>query len=399
MNYRSAELKEQISTTFLIKLIAVSVGHFLNDFYMNLIPPILFLFALSLGLNLSQQAFIAFIITSSGTFVQPIIGYIVDKKGEPWLLILSLLWIAFWMSISGIVNNYYLLIVFTGLGALASALYHPLGSAVAVKLAKRSRGTSLSIFMTIGGLAASVSPVVAISAVKAYGLNVLIYFMIPGILVALFMFIAKLHKVELKQTKTENSVERGKFDITTIKYVSFLIFISSSKVLIRSFLITFGIQIMMLKQVDITASGLVLSLFLLTSSLGTIVGGYLNDRFGSKRVLLLFNSFLFMCMIIIVFSEGILVSLGFVLIGLALSGSNTANIVMAYELLPENLNTATGLIMGLSGGLGGLIMLLYGKIADIQGLINSTSYLIIPIIMVVFISFLLNTKIVNVSQG
>jgi len=43
--------------------------------------------------------------------------------------------------------------------------------------------------------------------------------------------------------------------------------------------------------------------------------------------------------------------------------------------------------MGLSGGLGGLVMLLYGKIADIQGLIDSTSYLIIPILMVVFISF------------
>ena len=153
---------------------------------------------------------------------------------------------------------------------------------------------------------------------------------------------------------------------------------------------------MMLKQLDITASGFVLSVYLLTSSLGTIVGGYLNDRFGSKRVLLLFNLFLFISMIIIVFFDGILVALGFILIGLALSGSNTANIVMAYELLPENLNTATGLIMGLSGGLGGLIMLLYGKIADIQGLINSTSYLIIPILMVVFISFQLpNSNVVD----
>jgi len=387
---------KQISTTYLIKLVAVSVGHFLNDFYMNLIPPILFLFAQSLGLNLSQQAFIAFIITSSGAFVQPIIGYFVDKKGEPWLLIFSLLWIAFWMSISGIVSNYYLLIVFTGMGALASALFHPLGSAVAVKLANKSRGTSLSIFMTIGGFAASVSPIVAIPAVKAYGLNVLIYFMIPGIIVALFMFIAKLHEVEIKQTKTEKSVESGKFDMNAIKNVSFLVFISSSKVLIRSFLVTFGIQIMMLKQVDITISGLILSVFLLTSSIGTIVGGYLNDRFGSKRVLLLFNLMLFICMIIIVFFDGMVTAVGFILMGLALSGSSTANIVMTYELMPDNLNTATGLIMGLSGGLGGLIMLLFGKIADIQGLINSTSYLIIPIVLVVFISFLLsNSKIVD----
>ena len=250
--------------------------------------------------------------------------------------------------------------------------------------------------MTIGGFAASVSPIVAIPAVEAYVLNVLVYFMIPGIIVALFMFIAKLHEVEIKQTKTEKTVKSGKFDITAIKNVSFLVFISSSKVLIRSFLITFGVQIMMLKQVDVTISGLILSVFLLTSSIGTIFGGYLNDSLGSKRVLLLFNLMLFLCMIIIVFFDGMFTAVGFILMGLALSGSNTANIVMAYEIMPDNLNTATGLIMGLSGGLGGLIMLLYGKIADIQGLIESTSYLIIPILIVVFISFILsNSKLAD----
>jgi len=75
--------------------------------------------------------------------------------------------------------------------------------------------------------------------------------------------------------------------------------------------------------------------------------------------------------------------------GLALSGSNTANIVMAYELMPKNLNVATGLIMGLSGGLGGLVMLLFGKIADVHGLLIGTSYLLIPLIMVILITILL----------
>ena len=71
-------------------------------------------------------------------------------------MILSLVWITFWMSISGIITNYYLLVIILGIGALASALFHPLGSAMAIKLGKKSRGKSLSIFMTIGGFAASV---------------------------------------------------------------------------------------------------------------------------------------------------------------------------------------------------------------------------------------------------
>ncbi|MEA2022357.1 MAG: hypothetical protein U9N08_07780 [Candidatus Caldatribacteriota bacterium] len=37
-----------------LQLIAVSTGHFTNDFYMNLIPPVLFAFSGSLGLTLTQ---------------------------------------------------------------------------------------------------------------------------------------------------------------------------------------------------------------------------------------------------------------------------------------------------------------------------------------------------------
>lgn len=383
------ESREQGLTTYFTKLIAVSLAHFFNDFYMNLIPPILFLFVNSLGLSLAQQAFIAFVITSSGSFAQPVIGYFVDKRGKPSLLLFSLMWIAFWMSVSGIITNYYLLVITVGMGALASALFHPLGSAVAVKLGNKSRGTSLSIFMTIGGFAASVSPVIAIPAVKAYGLNVLVLFMIPGILVALFMYIVKVHNVEINQSQEEKDEEHGKFDFNSAKWVSVLVFISSSKVLIRSFLITFGVQIMLLKQVDIKIAGVVLSVYLLANSFGTILGGYLNDRIGSKKVLLLFNLLALLCMAIIVFTDGFPMVVGFSLIGLALSGSNTANIVMAYELMPKNLNVATGLIMGLSGGLGGLIMLIFGKIADVQGLLTSTFYLIIPIIMVVIITVIM----------
>lgn len=381
--------KSQTSTSYLTKLIAVSIGHFLNDFYMNLIPPILFLFVYSLNLTLSQQAFIAFVITSSGSFAQPVIGYFVDKRGKPYLLIFSLVWISFWMSVSGIVTNYYLLVIVAGLGALASALFHPLGSAVAVKLANKSRGASLSVFMTIGGFAASVSPMVAIPAVKAYGLNVLVFFMIPGILTALYMYIAQIHTVEINSNNQSDNEEHGKISLVTAKWIAVLVFISSSKVLIRSFLITFGVQIMLLKQVDVKIAGVVLSVFLLGNSFGTILGGFLNDRIGSKKVLLLFNLAAFLCMAAIIFTGHVSMIMGFLLMGLALSGSNTSNIVMAYELLPKNLNVATGLIMGLSGGLGGLVMLLFGKIADLNGLISSTSYLMIPLVMTVIITILL----------
>jgi len=383
------EQKRQRTTSYYTKLIAVSIGHFFNDFYMNLIPPILFLFVQTLGLSLAQQAFIAFVITSSGSFAQPIIGYFVDKRGKPYLIIISLIWIAFWMSISGVISNYYLLVIAVGLGALASALFHPLGSAMAVRLGKKSMGKSLSIFMTIGGFAASVSPMVAIPIVKNYGLNSLVLFMIPGILVAGYLYYAQVQKVEMNQYQDKEDKKSEKFDFSSAKWVSLLVFISSNKVLVRGFLITFGAQIMLSKQVSVGVAGVVLSIYLFANSLGTIIGGFLDDLIGSRKVLVVFNLFVLICMAVIVFMPGIPMMAGFILMGFALSGSSTANIVMTHRLMPENVNVATGLIMGFSGGLGGFLMLAFGKIADIQGLLTSTSYLLVPLVLVVLATFIL----------
>jgi len=394
------ELKEgpEKVNGYLTKLIAVSVGHFFNDFYMNLIPPILFMFVYAMDLSLSQQAFIAFVITSSGSFAQPFIGYFVDKRGKPWLLTLSLVWIAVWMSLSGIITNYYLLILVVGVGALASALYHPLGSAMAVKLAKNSRGRSLSVFMTIGGFAASVSPVIAIPIVEGYGLKSLVFFVIPGLVTALFMHAAQIHKVELLPEHTGKDKQTEKLELKSVRGLSFLVFISSSRVLVRSFLITFGVQIMMLSNWDVKVAGAVLSGYLFANSFGTIVGGITNDKAGSKRALIFFNGLSVLCMAAIVMTTGYIMLAGFVLMGIALGGSNTANIVMAHELMPRNINMATGLIMGMSGGLGGLLMLLFGKLSDLQGLMAGSMYLMVPILLTVLTTLLLPEK-KNLADG
>jgi len=149
---------------------------------------------------------------------------------------------------------------------------------------------------------------------------------------------------------------------------------------------------MMLGKWDVKIAGAVLSGYLFANSFGTIVGGIANDAIGSKRALILFNSLTVLCMLAIVMTTGYTMLAGFVLMGIALGGSNTANIVMAHELLPRNINMATGLIMGMSGGLGGLLMLLFGKLSDLQGLMAGSLYLMVPILLTVLSTLMLPEK-------
>jgi len=384
-------ITETRSTGDSTKLIAVSLGHFINDFYMEMLPPILFLFTASLSLTLTQQGLIATVITSSGSFLQPLIGFFVDKKGKSWLLIVSVIWIAFWISISGLINNYFLLLFIVGLGSVASALYHPLGSASAAKLDNNSRGKNLAIFMAIGGFAGSLPPIIVLPLVLKYGLNTLVLFIFPGLIIAGLMYALKLQHLEFDNNIPEKTAqENPTLSIFNYKWVAVLVFFATNKVLVRRSLITFGAQILLLKSVDLKTAGILLSLYMFLNSAGTILGGYFNDRVGSKKVMIIFNLLTTLSILMINFSSNLIIIVtAFIIAGLSLSGPNTSNILLAQSFLPRNVTMATGLIMGFAGGIGGMGIFVFGMLSDIFGLLLACKLLLIPLVTVNILSILL----------
>lgn len=190
-------LKENIS------LLAVSWGHFVNDFLMSVVPVVLFAFAEELTLSPFQMTVIAFVITTSGTFFQPLVGMLIDRVQKSVLLIYALTLITVGMSLSVFIKNYYLLVMVVGIAALGSSIYHPLGSTITIHKTSLSRGKSLSVFMTIGSFAHSAAPIVAIPLVTVYGLKSLSILMIPGLLSVLFLYLARVQDVTWTKEVTE----------------------------------------------------------------------------------------------------------------------------------------------------------------------------------------------------
>jgi FSR family fosmidomycin resistance protein-like MFS transporter len=375
-----------------LQLIAVSTGHFTNDFYMNLLPPILFAFSSSLGWTLTQQSMIAFIVITGGNLLQPVVGYLLDKIGKSGYLIISLVWIGFMMSITGLITNYYLLIIIAGLASVASSIYHPLGSSIAVNLSRGSRGKSLSVFMTIGGFAATFTPIITIPIVSEFGLKYLTFLMIPGFLVAYFLKFAKIDQIKYRVTndKKNEKIKKKEISKSKVKYLSLLVCMSVIKVVLVRMMIVFGVQIMIMKGIGIIPAGIVLSAHMFLSSLGILSGGYLSDKFGERRIMIIFSILLFVIYSITIFSQGLLVVIGMILLGYALHGPSTANITMAHNILPENINLGTGIIMGLSSTIAGVLILVFGKFSDIYGLMKMAQVItclsLIPILISLYIS-------------
>lgn len=183
--------------------------------------------------------------------------------------------------------------------------------------------------MTIGGFAASISPLVALPIASRYGLGELLYLAIPGLFVALFMFKVGLQEISIAGNNQKETHGDGRVGIYELKWLSLLTAIAMFKIVVAKSLTTFGIQYLMLTGINLSVSGITMSLFLFGSSFGTFVGGYFSDILGDKKVFIISTIIATASAAILIWIPGFPMLIAFVLIEAALSAINTPNVVMA----------------------------------------------------------------------
>ncbi len=69
----------------------------------------------------------------------------------------------------------------------------------------------------------------------------------------------------------------------------------------------------------------------------------------------------------LVYTEGIMFIIFLIFSGIMLSFSNSANVAIAQELIPQGASTASSLMMGVSWGIAAILAMFFGIIADLFG--------------------------------
>jgi FSR family fosmidomycin resistance protein-like MFS transporter len=119
-------------------------------------------------------------------------------------------------------------------------------------------------------------------------------------------------------------------------------------------------------------------------ALGTLIGGRMADRYGRKIVIVVSMAIVVPLMLIFLNSRGVTAASIFLIpVGLALAASSSVVVVMGQEYLPNRVGLAAGVTLGLSMTIGGLLMPLFGSIADHYGL-STTMFLLAAIPIVAF---------------
>lgn len=116
---------------------------------------------------------------------------------------------------------------------------------------------------------------------------------------------------------------------------------------------------------SLAAASLSLTVYLLGGTLGGFAGGWLADRFGGRRIILISMLGSVPFLALFMFTRGAASATGLFLGGLMLLFTIPVNVVMAQELAPTQAGTVSALMTGFAWGTAGLIFIpLTGWISD-----------------------------------
>ena len=374
-----------LNSTPLRLLYPVALAHLTIELCSNYLPVVYPTLITSMGLSYTQVGFVTLVAGVGTTLVQPIFGYLSDRWETQRIIVLSIMWTGFLMGLVGLIPSYWLLLILVGLGSLGSAAFHPAGATVAGSIATTRRGAMLSVFSVSGTFGTALSPLLITIVITRTGL--------PGTLtlipLALLAALPIHHQLNWGGPAGSNSppagtqTNQGRANVENGSLIGLILVILA--VMCRSWfqvsLITYLPEWLQSQGWSPVSSGQMLTVLLVSVSVGTLIGGVLSDRIGRWQVLALSLALLGPAAWFFLTASGPAQVGLLALIGAVIGASFPVTVVMAQETWPRGVGLASALVMGLGWLPGGIGASFTGFMADQTSLSTALGWLIIPPIL------------------
>jgi FSR family fosmidomycin resistance protein-like MFS transporter len=370
-------------------IIGLTLVHFIGDFYSSFINPLLPVFVQKYALTLTEVGLLAGLSRFLAFIVQPTVGYLADYYrtrffilGGPFLAIV-------FIALVGVAPNYLVLLVFISLGSIGSSMFHPSTAGMISAYAGRNFALSMSVFNTGGTFAFGLGPLFITYLVGTYGLEISPVTMIFGL--AIMMVLLKI----VPSPQGEGLARLGfigslKEILGSVWKPIVLIWVV---MVLRAFVghsfRTFIPVLYAQEGYSLVAVGAVISLFTVAGTVSGLLAGHLSDRVGYKPIFYLAHGLTTPSLVLLLYLRGNWVFCGAFLAGFFAMATLPLGVAMAQELAPKGRSMVSSLMMGFAFGLGGIMMPLTGKLAEIfsiRGILLSLA--IIPCLTIFLIALL-----------
>ncbi|GGJ12019.1 putative MFS-type transporter YfnC [Alicyclobacillus cellulosilyticus] len=349
----------------------LAFSHLVNDFLNGVLGAILPLLAMQFHLTYGQVGTLTMASNASSSLVQPVFGYVSDRRGTPWLLPASaILLVAGLIGLSYAHSFVWLLpaVVVSGIG---SAVFHPDASRAVFFASGGKRGLAQSIFQ-IGGNSGMALSALALWFLGHTGLGGIWWFALPALASSLALAaIVRWFADRLRQHRQRVRAGGGE-PATLVGGLALLVFV----VTVRAFLIsgvTTYVPLLVERRDGILPQDVWVYTFtfLLFGALGTMAGGPMADRWGQRAVVRLSMWVSTPLAALVPFlAHGWLIA-DLAALGFFLLSTFAVTVVYGQELAPRHIAMVSGLLIGFAGGIGGIGTMVMGHVADHIGLAHT----------------------------
>ncbi len=363
-------------------LAGVSFAHLLNDAMQTVVTSAFPLFQQAMHLSFAQMGWIAFALNITASVLQPLIGYISDRKPMPILLPGGMIFSLFGILGFAFSSSLWMLLASASLIGIGSSILHPESSRVAHLAAGRGRGMAQSIFQVGGNTGQAIAPLLVAFVLLPHGQLQFLWLMafaLIGILIQ--ASVSRWYKNKLNASRphrtqsvqhalheseaTPQPVSRKRIVIS----MSVLILLLFSKfVYIAAMTGYYAFYYTAVHHLPLSKAQLCLFILQFAGMIGTLLGGPLADRYGRKPMIWFSIAGTAPFSLLLPYAGPVLSMVLCGIIGLILMSGFSVIIVYAQELLPRHIGTVSGLFFGLSFGMAGLGSVVIGSLIDVTSI-------------------------------
>ena len=386
-----------IPSTPRINTLLLSAGHMLNDFYCNFLPILLPIIMPKLGLSLTLSGLLVMVMSITSNILQPVFGYFMDHHNWHNVLVPVLPFGAACICAIGFVESKALLFLLIALTGLSVSLFHPLGSSLVAKSveAKKLAG-AMSYYIAGGNFGFAFAPIALVAFTEALPLTSLPWLILPSILLAWILSGSKLAAISTKSDKISADDKPPKLSVLLANRAVIKLNLSMGlRCWTHTSVSTFLPLLLIHAGCSSLRSGFLLTLFLVGCTAGGLAGGWIGGKRLSHKTVIIASLLLGALPTYYFFTHAgtnplALTALFFS--GFFLLAPQPSSIVWAHGLMPGNAGMASGMMMGLSFGLGSIGTALTAWLADYIGLPTALLLTTIPMLLSAFVAAITSQK-------
>lgn len=357
-------------------MIAIGMAHLVNDTMQAVIPAMFPLLERNLGLTFTQLGLISFVLNIFASIMQPVVGFVSDKKPMPYALPVGMISSFIGIAILAYTTDYWIIllaVLFLGFG---SAVFHPEGSRVSFMAAGSKRGLAQAIYQVGGNSGQALAPLISAFILDRYGQRgAALVLLATSAGIMLLVNISKWYKKQLEQERVSKKKRTlvSSLPPLTKKQVSIALTLLFVIIFARSFYTTnitsfYVFYLMDHYNVSLRMGQLLIFVFMAFGVIGTFFGGTLSDRIGRKNVIVLSVVIPLPFCLALPYVPLWAATIFLIIIGSLIMISFSVTVVYAQELVPTKIGTMAGLTTGFAFGIGAIGAIVIGMLIDHSGI-------------------------------